>query len=73
MSSIKKLIQKHNQKYFLTKNDEENETLCNCQTKNKFFLNNKCFVEYVIYKATITSKNQTKNHLGSTGGTFNKR
>ena len=30
MSNIKKLIQKHYRKYLKTKNDEENEILCNC-------------------------------------------
>ena len=38
----------------------------------KIPLNNKCLVESVIYKATITSDNETKNYLGSTGGTFKK-
>ena len=41
MSNIKKLIQKHNRKYLKTKNDEQNETLCNCRTKNKCPLNKK--------------------------------
>ena len=41
MSNIKKLIQKHNRKYLKSKNNEENETLCNCRTKNKCPLNKK--------------------------------
>ena len=73
MSNIKKLIQKHNRKYLKTRNNEQNETLCNCQTKNKYPLKNKCLVENVVYKATIRSENETKNYLGSTGGTFLKK
>ena len=73
MSNIKKLIQKHNRKYLKTRNDDPNETLCNCRTKNKCPLKNKCLVENVVYKATIKSENETKNYLGSTGGTFKKR
>ena len=70
MSNIKNLIQKHNQKYFKTKNDGEIETLCNFRTKNKCPINIKCLV--FTYKATIRSENKTKNYLGSTGGTFKK-
>ena len=73
MSNIKKLIQKHNRKYLKTRNDEPNETLCNCRTKNKCPLKITCLVENVVYKATIKSENETKNYLGSTGGTFKKR
>ena len=73
MDNIKKIIQKHNRKYSKTINNEENKTLCNCRTKTKCPLNNKCLVENVIYKATIKSANETKNYLGSTGGTFKKR
>ena len=73
MNNIKKLIQKHNRKYLKNKNDEENTILCNCRIKNKCPLNNKCLVENVIYKATISSAKETKNYLGSTGGTFKKR
>ena len=46
--------------------------LCNCQIKNKCPLNKKCLVENVIYKATISSAKESKNYLGSTGGTFKK-
>ena len=49
-----------------------NTTLCNCRIKNKCSLNNKYLVENVIYKTT-SSANESKNYLGSTGGTFEKR
>ena len=41
MINIKKLIQKHNRKYLKTRNDEQNETLCNCR-KKKCPLKNQC-------------------------------
>ena len=73
MSNIKMLIQKHNRIYLKTNNDKENETLCNCRTKNKCPLNYKWLVDNVMFKATIRSENKTKNYLGSTGGTFKKK
>ena len=73
MSNIKKIIPKHNRKYLKTRNNEQNETLCNCRTKNKCPLMNKCLVKVVVYKATIRSENETKNYLGSTDGTFKKK
>ena len=34
---------------------------------------NKCLVKNVVCKATIRSENETKNCLGSTGGTLKKK
>ena len=72
MSNIKQLIQIHNRKYLKTKNDEQNETLCNCRTKNKCPLNNKCLVENVMYNNNQIRKRNNKL-FGLNGWDFQKK
>ena len=79
MSNIKMLIQAHNKKTlrntekFETKNTETDKSLCNCRDKSQCPLENKCLTNNVIYRATVTTKNETKKYIGSTGGPFKKR
>ena len=44
---------------------------CNCQQKQKFPLNNKCYTNCVIYKATIY--NEKTNYIGMTQAKFKDR
>ena len=73
------LIQGHNKKTlrntekFETKNTETDKSLCNCRDKSQCPLENKCLTNNVIYKATVTTKNETKQYIGSTGGPLKKR
>ena len=80
MGNIKVIIQKHNKKVLCKTNKSEEEkshsnstSLCNCRSKNLCPLDNKCLIKNVIYKATISSANETKNYIGSTGNTFKNR
>ena len=77
MSNIKMLIQGHNKKTLnnaeKTENTDKEESLCNCRNKNLCPLKNKCLTKNVIYKATVTTKKELKQYVGSTGGTFKKR
>ena len=54
-------------------NTETKEPLCNCRNKNECPLKNKCLTKNVIYKATVASKKETKQYIGSTGGPFKTR
>ena len=79
MNNIKMLIQKHKKrtlnKFDKTEkvNTETKEPLCNCRNKNECPLKNKCLTKNVIYKATVASKKETKQYIGSTGGPFKTR
>ena len=78
MNNIKVIIQKHNKKtlnnnFNKDKNKTDNTPTCNCRSKNSCPLNNKCLIKNVIYKATITSNNEIKDYIGSTGNTFKSR
>ena len=70
------LIQVHNKKTlhniekFERKNTETDKSLCNCREKNLYPLKSKCLIKNVIYKATLTTKNEIKQYIGSTGGPF---
>ena len=75
MNNVQSLISRHNKNILnraCNKNNQEIST-CNCREKNSCPLNGKCLQENVVYKATITSQNQSKEYIGSTGGPFKKR
>ena len=56
------------------KSEEREETPpgCNCR-KDPCPLNDKCQVDKVIYKATVTTNNTMQTYTGLTGDTFKKR
>ena len=75
MENVKSLITCHNKKILSKlnhKNDQEDKT-CNCRGKDSCPLSGKCLQENVVYKATITSQNKTKEYIGSTEGQFKTR
>ena len=63
----------HNIEKLERKNTETDKSLFNCKNKNLFPLKNKCLTKNVICKATVTTKNETKQYIGSTGGPFKTR
>ena len=79
MSNIKNLIQRHNKRTLnnIKKTEktktEPIESLCNCRNKEQCPIKNKCLTKNVIYKATVTTKKETMNYIGSTGGPFKTR
>ena len=75
MDNVKSLISRHNKKILskaCNKNNQDIST-CNCRDKNFCPLNDKRLQENVVYKATITSQNESKEYIGSTGGQLKKR
>ena len=63
----------HNIEKLEIKNTKTDKSLFNCKNKNLFPLKNKCLTKNVICKATVTTKNETKQNIGSTGGPFKTR
>ena len=52
-----------------TESTSTEKSLCNCRNKNLCPLKNKCLTKNLIYKATVTTKKEIKEYVGSTGGT----
>ncbi len=46
---------------------------CNCRRKAHCPLNGKCLSKSVVYKATVTSGDNSKSYIGLSGGTFKER
>ena len=75
MRNVRSIIQSHNRKVLEQANgpqDDEHPS-CNCRKKPECPLDGNCLTSNVIYKATVTTSNGTKDYIGSTGGTFKKR
>ena len=72
MDNVEKLIKSYNKKILY--NDPTNtEDPCNCRNKNSCPLDGKCRSKCIVYKATIASKNSTKNYIGISEGDFKLR
>ena len=74
MESVKSFLSRHNN-LLSRANNKNNQTIftCNCLDKDSSLLNGKCLQEIVVYKATITTQNESQDKNGSTGGPFKKR
>ena len=77
MSNIKMIIHGQNKNTLSniekTENTDTEKPLCNCRNKSLCPLKSKCLTKNVIYKATVTTKKEIKQYVGSTGGTFKTR
>ena len=80
MPNMKSMINGHNKKILTKSHDYPDKTdqdrrKCNCQKKKKDLcpLNGNCVISNVIYEATISTNDETKKYIGSTGGEFKKR
>ena len=70
---MKQKIARHNNA--VKKKEEEAEEIppgCNCK-KDPCPLHNKCQVDKIIYKATVSTDNTVETYTGLTGNTFKKR
>ena len=52
----------------MKKKTETDKSLCNCRNKNLCRLKSKGYTKNVIYKAIVTTKNEIKQYIVSTGG-----
>ena len=77
MENMGSIINKHNKKVLSNNNNHDNnESLCNCRSKEECPLNNNCLSSSIIYNAQITTtdnKTTPKNYIGLTEGTFKQR
>ena len=62
MVNVKSLISRHNKNVQFRANNKKDREIntCNCRDKDFCLLNNKCLQENVVYKATITTQNESK-------------
>ena len=60
----------HNRKMLDTQDKERR--MCDCRKQDRQ-VNERCLMENVIYRASVTTANQTKFYVGSTGLTFKNR
>ena len=67
MTNMKQIIMVHNRKMLDTQGKERR--MCDCR-KQDCPINGSCLMEIVIYRASVTTKNQTKFYVGSTGLSF---
>ena len=53
----------------IMKNDKNtNKKDCNCINKHNCPLDGKCIVKYIVYEATVFTRNQTNTYFGSDEG-----
>ena len=74
MGNMKSIITAHNRKILSEKNNKKmQDKKCNCQKGRSCPLDGECQTNNVIYKAIVTSANEEKQYVGSTGRTFKSR
>ena len=66
------IIKAHNNQLLRTK-PEEPKKLCNCRKKDECPLSGKCLTPSVVYKATVTTSDDTKHYIGLTDSIFKTR
>ena len=74
MPNIERIIKGHNNKIMNDTNNDNNENKCNCRKKDECPLNNNCLEKNIIYKATVTTNDNTQvEYIGSCSTTFKDR
>ena len=66
-------IMAHNRKILEKMKPEEKQRKCNCRKKDECPVNGECLATNLIYRATVTTKEETKYYIGSTGNSFKER
>ena len=66
------IIKDHN-KQLLRNKQQEPTKLCNCRKKDECPLSGKCLASSIVYKATVTTSDDTKHYIGLTDTTFKTR
>ena len=72
MPNVKSRIMAHNRR-ILQEMETSEERSCNCRNKNNCPVSNKCLTTNIVYKATVTSSNEVKCYVGSSGLSFKDR
>ena len=69
-------ISTHNKSMMTDKKEEnatESDRLCNCRNKEECPLNNQCLKSNIVYRAQVTTDDNTKEYIGCTATTFKER
>ena len=74
MGNVGNIIKSHNKKV-LQESSPQDEAIrkCNCRKTSECPLDGKCLTANVIYEATVSTANEEKVYVGSTGRTFKDR
>ena len=73
LPNLESMIAKHNAKIAYPRLAQE-EKLCNCRKKDECPLDGKCLSSNIIYQATVTTENGSKDtYVGLTANTFKQR
>ena len=75
MQNVKSTISNHNRRLLETKTGATQDKSCNCRKKECCPLDKQCLIANVIYKGDIKDNvgSDTKEYIGNTAGTFEKR
>ena len=76
MSNIKMRITAHNRNIlekFKTDQQKKKKQNCNCRKKTECPVKGDCLTPNVIYRAVVTSKDEEKSYVGSSGNNFKER
>ena len=65
------IIKAHNNKIISKVSSEAKK--CNCKIKKDCPLQGKCLSTQIVYKATVTTEDESKSYIGLAGGTFKER
>ena len=70
--NVKNLTKQHNSS-IMKRDTNTNKKDYNCRDKDNCPLDGNCFVECIVYEATISKMNQTNTYFGSAEGNFKSR
>ena len=72
--NFEKIVKKHNNRIIRTNTTPKlHESTCSCSDKLNCPLNQNCKIKNIVYKATVSTKNDEKHYIGSAQTDFKKR
>lgn len=71
--NMRSIITKHNKQLLSKKEPHEPIRTCNCRCKPNCPLDGECLTSCIVYKAVITTENETLTYLGASEGEFKSR
>ena len=71
--NIENIVKSHNAKIINNTAQTQITKPCNCRIKNECPMNGDCRTECIVYKATVTTSNNSKHYFGISEGEFKTR
>ena len=72
MTNIGNIIKQHNSN-IMRNTPEQQAQPCNCRQRDNCPLNGNCLASCIVYKATVTTGNESKNYFGTSESEFKTR